>query len=47
MRVRVSTVAGKPVMALNRTATQETTMDNFLLQALLESTGGKKRVCLN
>jgi hypothetical protein len=47
MRVRVSTVAGKPATALNRTATQETTMDNFLLQAVLESAGGKRRVCLN
>jgi S-sulfosulfanyl-L-cysteine sulfohydrolase len=35
----MSTVVGKTATALNRGTTLETTMDNFLLQALLESTG--------
>lgn len=34
-------VVGKTATALNRATTQETTMDNFLLQALLESTGAQ------
>ena len=34
----LSTVVGKTATALNRATTLETTMDNFLLQALLEST---------
>ncbi len=37
----LSTVVGKTVTALNRVTTLETTMDNFLLQALLESTGAQ------
>ena len=37
----LSTVVGKTVTALNRATTLETTMDNFLLQALLESTGAQ------
>ena len=37
----LSTVVGKTVTALNRGTTLETTMDNFLLQALLESTGAQ------
>lgn len=35
----LSTVVGETTTALNRSTTLETTMDNFLLQALLESTG--------
>jgi 2',3'-cyclic-nucleotide 2'-phosphodiesterase (5'-nucleotidase family) len=35
----LSTVVGKTTTALNRATTLESTMDNFLLQALLESTG--------
>ena len=35
------TVVGETATALNRGATLETTMDNFLLQALLESTGAQ------
>lgn len=37
----LSTVVGKTATALNRATTLETTMDNFLLQALLESTGAQ------
>ncbi|MBN1833938.1 MAG: 5'-nucleotidase C-terminal domain-containing protein [Deltaproteobacteria bacterium] len=37
----LSTVVGETATALNRGATLETTMDNFLLQALLESTGAQ------
>jgi 2',3'-cyclic-nucleotide 2'-phosphodiesterase (5'-nucleotidase family) len=37
----LSTVVGETVTALNRGTTLETTMDNFLLQALLESTGAQ------
>ena len=37
----LSTVVGKTVTALNRATTLETTMDNFLLQALLERTGAQ------
>jgi 2',3'-cyclic-nucleotide 2'-phosphodiesterase (5'-nucleotidase family) len=37
----LSTVVGKTATALNRATTLETTMDNFLLQALLESTGAE------
>lgn len=37
----LSTVVGKTATALNRGTTLETTMDNFLLQALLESTGAQ------
>jgi sulfur-oxidizing protein SoxB len=37
----LSRVVGKTVTALNRATTLETTMDNFLLQALLESTGAQ------
>jgi S-sulfosulfanyl-L-cysteine sulfohydrolase len=38
---KLSTVVGKTATALNRATTLETTMDNFLLQALLESTGAQ------
>ncbi|MFA7061706.1 MAG: hypothetical protein WC156_12925 [Pedobacter sp.] len=37
----LSTVVGETAMALNRATALETTMDNFLLQALLESTGAQ------
>ena len=37
----LSTVVGKTATALNRATMLETTMDNFLLQALLESTGAQ------
>lgn len=37
----LSTVVGETATALNRATTLETTMDNFLLQALLESTGAQ------
>ena len=37
----LSTVAGTTATALNRSTTLETTMDNFLLQALLENTGAQ------
>ncbi len=37
----LSTVVGKTATALNRGTTLETTMDNFLLQALLERTGAE------
>ena len=37
----LSTVAGTTATALNRGTTLETTMDNFLLQALLEGTGAQ------
>ncbi len=37
----LSTVVGVTATALNRGTTLETTMDNFLLQALLESTGAQ------
>ena len=37
----LSTVVGETATALNRGAMLETTMDNFLLQALLESTGAQ------
>jgi len=37
----LSTVVGKTATALNRATTLETTMDNFLLQGLLESTGAQ------
>ena len=37
----LSTVVGKTATALNRATTLETTMDNFLLQAMLESTGAQ------
>jgi 2',3'-cyclic-nucleotide 2'-phosphodiesterase (5'-nucleotidase family) len=37
----LSRVVGKTVTALNRGTALETTMDNFLLQALLESTGAQ------
>ncbi|MDD2308785.1 MAG: bifunctional metallophosphatase/5'-nucleotidase [Desulfuromonadaceae bacterium] len=37
----LSTVVGITATALNRATTLETTMDNFLLQALLESTGAQ------
>lgn len=37
----LSTVVGETVTALNRATMLETTMDNFLLQALLESTGAQ------
>jgi sulfur-oxidizing protein SoxB len=37
----LSTVVGETATALNRGTTLETTMDNFLLQALLESTGAQ------
>jgi len=37
----LSTVVGKTATALNRTTMLETTMDNFLLQAMLESTGAQ------
>jgi hypothetical protein len=35
----LSTVASETVTALNRATMLEATIDNFLLQALLESTG--------
>jgi 2',3'-cyclic-nucleotide 2'-phosphodiesterase (5'-nucleotidase family) len=37
----LSTVVGETATALNRATMMETTMDNFLLQALLESTGAQ------
>jgi sulfur-oxidizing protein SoxB len=37
----LSTVVGKTATALNRATMMETTMDNFLLQALQESTGAQ------
>ena len=37
----LSTVVGETATALNRGTTLETTMDNFLLQALLQSTGAQ------
>jgi S-sulfosulfanyl-L-cysteine sulfohydrolase len=37
----LSTIVGETATALNRGTTLETTMDNFLLQALLESTGAQ------
>ena len=37
----LSTVVGKTATALNRATTLETTMDNFLLQVLLENTGAQ------
>ena len=37
----LSTVVGETATALNRATAMETTMDNFLLQALLESTGAQ------
>jgi 2',3'-cyclic-nucleotide 2'-phosphodiesterase (5'-nucleotidase family) len=37
----LSTVVGETATALNRATMLETTMDNFLLQALLESTGAQ------
>ena len=37
----LSMIVGKTATALNRGTTFETTMDNFLLQALLESTGAQ------
>jgi len=37
----LSTVVGKTATALNRATTLETTMDNFLSQAVLESTGAQ------
>ena len=37
----LSTVVGRTATALNRATTLETTMDNFLLQAMLESTGAQ------
>jgi sulfur-oxidizing protein SoxB len=37
----LSTVVGKTATPLNRGTTLETTMDNFLLQALVESTGAQ------
>ncbi len=40
-REELSTVVGKTATALNRATTLETTMDNFLLQALLENTGAQ------
>jgi S-sulfosulfanyl-L-cysteine sulfohydrolase len=40
-REELSTVVGKTATALNRGTTLETTMDNFLLQALLEGTGAQ------
>ena len=40
-REELSTVVGKTATALNRGTTLETTMDNFLLQALLEHTGAE------
>jgi 5''-nucleotidase/2'',3''-cyclic phosphodiesterase and related esterases len=38
---KLSTVVGKTATALNRATMLETTMDNFLLQALLENTGAQ------
>jgi 2',3'-cyclic-nucleotide 2'-phosphodiesterase (5'-nucleotidase family) len=40
-REELSTVVGDTATALNRATTLETTMDNFLLQALRESTGAQ------
>jgi len=40
-QAELSTVVGETVTALNRATMLETTMDNFLLQALLESTGAQ------
>lgn len=40
-RQELSTVVGETATALNRVTMLETTMDNFLLQALLESTGAR------
>lgn len=40
-QVELSTVVGETETALNRAAMLETTMDNFLLQALMESTGAQ------
>jgi S-sulfosulfanyl-L-cysteine sulfohydrolase len=40
-RKELAEVVGKTSTALNRETTMETTMDNFLLQALLESTGAQ------
>jgi 2',3'-cyclic-nucleotide 2'-phosphodiesterase (5'-nucleotidase family) len=37
----LSTVVGETATALNRATALESTMDNFLLQALLESTGAQ------
>ena len=37
----LSTVVGRTATALNRATTLETTMDNFLLQVLLETTGAQ------
>jgi 2',3'-cyclic-nucleotide 2'-phosphodiesterase (5'-nucleotidase family) len=37
----LSTVVGRTATALNRATTLETTMDNFLLQVLLENTGAQ------
>src|SRR5450756_764785 len=37
----LSEVVGETATALNRATTLETTMDNFLLQALLEATGAQ------
>ena len=38
-RSELSTVVGETATALNRGTLLETTMDNFLLQALIETTG--------
>jgi 2',3'-cyclic-nucleotide 2'-phosphodiesterase (5'-nucleotidase family) len=40
-REELSMVVGQTATALNRATTLETTMDNFLLQALLEATGAQ------
>lgn len=40
-REELSTVVGETATALDRSTMMETTMDNFLLQALLESTGAQ------
>lgn len=40
-RSELSTIVGETATALNRATLLETTMDNFLLQALLESTGAQ------
>lgn len=40
-QAELSTVVGETATALNRATMLETTMDNFLLQALLESTGAQ------
>jgi hypothetical protein len=37
----LSAVVGKTATALNRATTLETTMDNYLLQALRETTGAQ------